>query len=93
MRQENDEDVLKFTLEMINFKKDCFTVFTINLNEIFIALYALVKNIFKGIVSRNFLVCLLMSFDRCEVPTQKERVLLLLKFRFRVEFFDFRISA
>jgi hypothetical protein len=31
----------------------------------------------------------LVSFDRSEVPTHKERVHLLMKFRFRVEFFDF----
>jgi hypothetical protein len=36
----------------------------------------------KGIVSRDFLVC----FDRSEVR-------LLLKLRFRVEIFDFRVSA
>jgi hypothetical protein len=30
------------------------------------------------------------SFDRSEVPAHKERAHLLLKFRFRVEFFDFR---
>jgi hypothetical protein len=35
----------------------------------------------------------LVSFDRSEVPTHMEWVLLLLKFRFRVEFFAFRISA
>jgi hypothetical protein len=29
------------------------------------------------------------SFERSEVPTHKERVQLLLKFRFREEFFDF----
>jgi hypothetical protein len=33
-----------------------------------------------------------VSFDRAEVPTHKKRVHLLLKFRFYVEFFDFRVS-
>jgi hypothetical protein len=47
---------------------------------------------FKGIFSQDFVVCLLVAFDRSEVEvsTHKERVHLLLKFRFRVEFFDFR---
>jgi hypothetical protein len=40
----------------------------------------------KGIVSRDFVVC-------AEVPIHKERVHLRLKFRFRVKFFDFRLSA
>jgi hypothetical protein len=48
---------------------------------------------FKGIVSRDFVVCFLVSFNRYEVPTHMECVLLLLKFRFRVEFLDFCISA
>jgi hypothetical protein len=48
---------------------------------------------FKGIVSRDFVVCFLVSFDRSEVPTHKERAHLLLKFRFRVEIFDSRVSA
>jgi hypothetical protein len=38
-------------------------------------------------------VVFFVSFDRFEVPTHNERGRLLLKFRFRVEFFDFRISA
>jgi hypothetical protein len=42
--------------------------------------------ILKGIVSRDFVVCFLVSFDRSEVSTHKEWVHLLLKFRFRVEF-------
>jgi hypothetical protein len=49
--------------------------------------------LFKGIVSRDFGVCFLVSFDRSEVPTHQERFHLLLKFRFRVEFFDFRVWA
>jgi hypothetical protein len=35
----------------------------------------------------------LPSVDRSEVPTPYEAVRLLLKCRFRVEFFDFRVSA
>jgi hypothetical protein len=35
----------------------------------------------------------LVPFDRFEVPSHMERGPLLLKFRFRVEFFHFRISA
>jgi hypothetical protein len=50
---------------------------------------------FKGIVSRDLhiLYVFLIPFDRSEVSTHKERVLLLLKFCFRVEFFDFCVSA
>jgi hypothetical protein len=48
---------------------------------------------FKGIVERDFVVRFFMSFERSEVPKHKERVHLLLIFRFRVEFFDFRVSA
>jgi hypothetical protein len=43
----------------------------------------------KGIVSRDFVVCFLVSFDRSDIYTHQERVLLLLKVRFRIEFFDF----
>jgi hypothetical protein len=35
----------------------------------------------------------LVSFDRDEVPTHKERVHLLLKFCYCVEFFNFLVSA
>jgi hypothetical protein len=35
----------------------------------------------------------LVSLDRTEVSTHKEKVHLLLKFCFRVEFFGFRVSA
>jgi hypothetical protein len=34
----------------------------------------------------DFVVCFLVSFDRSEVPTNKERVHLLLKFRFMSKF-------
>jgi hypothetical protein len=44
-----------------------------------------------GIVSRDFVVCFLESFDRSDISTHQERVLLLLKVRFRIEFFDFRV--
>jgi hypothetical protein len=45
----------------------------------------------KGIVSRDFVVCFLVSFDRSNIYTHQERVLLLLKVRFRIKFFDFRV--
>jgi hypothetical protein len=45
----------------------------------------------KGIVSRDFVVCFLVSFDRSYISTHKEQVILLLKVRFRTEFFDFRV--
>jgi hypothetical protein len=48
---------------------------------------------FNGIVSRDFVVCFLVSFDRYEVATHKERVHLLSKFRFCVVFFDFHVWA
>jgi hypothetical protein len=51
------------------------------------------KEDIKGTVSRDFVICFLVSFDRSDVSTHKERVHLLLKFRFRVEFFDFCIWA
>jgi hypothetical protein len=38
----------------------------------------------KGIVSRDFVVCFLVSFNRSDISTHQERVLLLLKVRFRV---------
>jgi hypothetical protein len=49
--------------------------------------------VLKGIVSRDFVVSFLVSFDRLEVPTHTERVRLLLILRFRIKFFDFRVSA
>jgi hypothetical protein len=49
--------------------------------------------IVKGIVSRDFVVCFLVSFDRSYISIHQERVLLLLKVRFRIEFFDFRVWA
>jgi hypothetical protein len=45
----------------------------------------------SGIVSRDFVVCFLVSFDRSDISAHQERVLLLLKVRFRIEFFDFRV--
>jgi hypothetical protein len=55
-------------------------------------LYCLYCNI-KGIVSRDFVVCFLVSFDRSDISTHQEWVLLLLKVRFRIEFFNFRAWA
>jgi hypothetical protein len=43
----------------------------------------------KGIVSRDFVVCFLVSFDRSDIYTHQEWVLLLLKFRFRIEILIF----
>jgi hypothetical protein len=48
---------------------------------------------FKGIVSRDFVVCFLVSIDRSDIYTHQEWVLLLLKVCFHVEFFDFRVWA
>jgi hypothetical protein len=47
----------------------------------------------KGIVSRDFMLCFLVSFDRSYISTHQERVLLLLKVHFRIEFFYFRVWA
>jgi hypothetical protein len=47
------------------------------------------KILFKGIVSQDFVVCFFVSFDGSDIYTHQERVLLLLKFRNRIEFFDF----
>jgi hypothetical protein len=47
----------------------------------------------KGIVSRDFVVWFLFSFDRSDISTHQEWVLLLLNVRFRIEFFDFRVWA
>jgi hypothetical protein len=46
-------------------------------------------SLIKGTVSRDFVVCFLVSFDRSEVYRHTERVRLLLKLRFRNEFLDF----
>jgi hypothetical protein len=48
---------------------------------------------FKGIVSRDFVVCFLVSFDRSDISTHQESFLLLLKVRFRIEFFDLCVWA
>jgi hypothetical protein len=51
-------------------------------------------NNFKGVKSHEICTYVfLVSIDRCEVPTPYGAFRLLLKFRFRVEFFDFRVSA
>jgi hypothetical protein len=36
-------------------------------------------------------VCFLVSFDRSYISTHQERVFLLLKVHFHIEFFDFRV--
>jgi hypothetical protein len=56
-------------------------------------LYWNFNNKLKGIVSQDFVVCFLVSFDRSDISTHQEKVLLLLNVRFRVEFFDFRVWA
>jgi hypothetical protein len=55
--------------------------------------YAFCEYIVKGIVSRDFVVCVLVSFDRSDISTHQEWVLLLLKVSFRIEFFYFRVWA
>jgi hypothetical protein len=50
-------------------------------------------HLIKGIVSRDFIVCFLVSFDRSDISTQQEWVLLLLKVRFCIKFFYFRVLA
>jgi hypothetical protein len=45
----------------------------------------------KGIVSRDFVVGFLVSLDRSDISTHQEWVLLLLKVRFCIEFFDFPV--
>jgi hypothetical protein len=47
----------------------------------------------KGIVSRDFVVCFLVSFNRSHISTHEEWVLLLVKVCFLIEFFDFRVWA
>jgi hypothetical protein len=47
----------------------------------------------KEIVTRDFVVCFLVSFDSYEVPTHSELVHLHFKFRFCVKYFNFRVSA
>jgi hypothetical protein len=41
------------------------------------------QSLFKGIVSRDFVVCFLVSFDRSDISTHQEWVLLPLKVCFR----------
>jgi hypothetical protein len=57
------------------------------------ALYSINNPVLKGIVSRDFVVCFLVSFNRSDISTHQERVLLLLKVRFRIEYFDFPVWA
>jgi hypothetical protein len=49
------------------------------------------KNGLKGTISRDFVVCFLVSFDRSDISTHQEWVLLILKVSFCIEFFDFRV--
>jgi hypothetical protein len=44
---------------------------------------------FKEVVSRDFVVCYLVSFDRSEVPTPNRAVRLLFKFIFLCRIFRF----
>jgi hypothetical protein len=60
--------------------------FTPNLYLISVFLITSIPDL-KGIVSRDFVVCFLVSFNRSYISTHQERVLLLLKVRFRIEFF------
>jgi hypothetical protein len=52
-----------------------------------------VIKVIKGIVSRDFMVCFLVSFDGSDISTHQEQVLLLLKVHFHIEFFDFCVRA
>jgi hypothetical protein len=52
--------------------------------------FLLIPNL-KGIVSQDFVICFLVSFDRYDISTHQEWVLLLLKVGFRIDFFDFRV--
>jgi hypothetical protein len=47
----------------------------------------------KRIVSRDLYICFLVTVDKSEVSTPYGAVRLFLTFRFRVEFFDFRVLA
>jgi hypothetical protein len=48
---------------------------------------------FKGIVSQDFVVCFLVSFDRPDISKHQERVLLLLKSSFSYRNFRFSFQA
>jgi hypothetical protein len=67
--------------------------FLINSSRKNVPLHINVDTIIKGIVSRDFVVCFLVSFDRSHISTHQKWVLLLLKVRFCIEFFDFRVWA
>jgi hypothetical protein len=45
--------------------------------------------LFKGIVSWDFVICFLVSFDRSDISTHQERVLLLFKSSFSCQIFRF----
>jgi hypothetical protein len=63
-----------------------FSFAFLNLKRFFISRYI-------WLISRDFVVCFLVYFDRSEVPPHTERVRLLLKLCFLVNFFYFRFSA
>jgi hypothetical protein len=69
------------------FLKSCFPCFSHHCS------FIVVETLKEGIASRDFVVCFLVSKDRSEVCTQAERIHVLLKFSFCVEFFDFRVLA
>jgi hypothetical protein len=52
-----------------------------------------ISRVIDTVVSQDCVVCFLESFDRSDISTHQEWVLLLLKVRFHIEFFDFRIWA
>jgi hypothetical protein len=62
--------------------KFLFTVYSTGKNE-FIKNFLVFEKQFEGIVSRDFVVCFLVSFDRSHISTHQEWVLLLLKVFFR----------
>jgi hypothetical protein len=76
-----------------------WAIFTLQVKKYFMTLLGncrgtvLRARALKGIVSRDFMVCFLVSFDRSDISTHQERGVLFLKVRFRIEFFDFRVRA
>jgi hypothetical protein len=90
---------VKYDLELtnINFKENTIIGFEI-FKFLFLELLILFSNVripiklepdLKVIVSRDFVVCFLVSFDRSYISTHQERVLLLLKFVFVSNFLIF----
>jgi hypothetical protein len=62
-------------------------------NEIKYKIFLVLNFLVKGIVSRDFVVCFSVSFDRSYISTHQERALLLIKVPFSIDFFDFRVWA